>query len=219
MAEKIFEIIEEGTSEVVRKKSRFLGYICNVRSEEEALGMVESKRKEHYQARHTCYAYCISADTAALPNDLLRSSDDGEPAQTAGKQIADVLINRGLTNALCIVTRYFGGVLLGTGGLSAAYRDAALAAIDASVLAERQLGKKCTIVSDYNDYGKIDYLLRQKEIPVTGSDFGANVTISALCPEGVPLESMITDAVSGRARFAEGEDVIYAFADGKLIFL
>ena len=219
MPEKQYEIIKDGTDELVRKKSRFIGKLCRVESEGDALSIIEETRKAHYNARHNCFAYIIDAKKAGLATDLMRSSDDGEPAQTAGKQIADVLANRCLTNVLCIVTRYFGGVLLGTGGLSAAYRDAALAAIDASVPAERQLGKKCTIVSDYNDYGKIDYLLRQNEIPVTGSDFGADVTISVLCPKGVPLESMITDAVSGRARFAEGEDVIYAFADGKLIFL
>lgn len=219
MPEKTLEIIEGGTDEIVRKKSRFIGKLVRVTSEEEALAEIEAARKVHYNARHNCFAYIIDGEKAGLPTDLMRSSDDGEPSQTAGKQIADSLSNRGLTNALCIVTRYFGGVLLGTGGLSSAYRDAALSAIDASVLAERQAGKRCTIVSDYNDYGKIDYLLRQKEIPVTASDFGAEVTLSCICPEDLPLESLVTDAVSGRARFSEGEEVIYAFADGKLIFL
>ncbi len=219
MSDTIYEIIEGGTAEVVRKKSRFIGKLVRVTSEEEALAEIEAARKVHYNARHNCFAYIIDGEKAGLPTDLTRSSDDGEPSQTAGKQIADSLTNRGLTNALCIVTRYFGGVLLGTGGLSAAYRDASLASIDTSVLAERKTGRSVTISSDYNDYGKIDYLLRQKEIPVTGSDFGVGVTISVICPEGVPLEAQITDAVSGRARYTEGEAVTYAFADGKLIFL
>lgn len=219
MSESRFEIIEGGTDEVIRKKSRFIGKLLRVTSEEEALAEIESTRKVHYNARHNCFAYIIDGEKAGLPTDLMRSSDDGEPSQTAGKQIADSLSNRGLTNALCIVTRYFGGVLLGTGGLSAAYRDASLAAIDASVLAKRQIGRLCTIVSDYNDYGKIDYLLRQKEIPVTGSDFAANVSLSCICPEGIDLNTLVTDCVSGRAKFTEGESVIYAFADGKLIYL
>ena len=219
MSESRFEIIEGAEAEIVRKKSRFIGKLLRVTSEEEALSEIEAARKVHYNARHNCFAYIIDGEKAGLPTDLMRSSDDGEPSQTAGKQIADSLSNRGLTNALCIVTRYFGGILLGTGGLSAAYRDASLAAIDASVLAERKTGRRCTIVSDYNDYGKIDYLLRQKEIPVTGSDFGAAVTLSVLCPDGVPLEALVTDCVSGRARFTEGDAVKYAFADGKLIFL
>lgn len=219
MSESRFEIIEGAEAEIVRKKSRFIGKLLRVTSEEEALAEIEATRKVHYNARHNCFAYIINKEKAGLPTDLVRSSDDGEPSQTAGKQIADSLVNRGLTNALCIVTRYFGGVLLGTGGLSAAYRDASLAAIDASVLAKRQIGRLCTIVSDYNDYGKIDYLLRQKEIPVTGSDFAANVSLSCICPEGIDLNALVTDCVSGRAKFTEGESVIYAFADGKLIYL
>lgn len=115
-------ILEAGTDEIVEKKSRFIGYVCHIESEEEALDFVTSIKKKHYDARHNCYAYSIGEE-----QPLLRFSDDGEPGGTAGKPILEVITGRGLHNVCIVVTRYFGGTLLGTGGLVRAYTEASKA--------------------------------------------------------------------------------------------
>ena len=114
------KIVKTGTSEVIIKKSRFLGTAVEVTSEEQAREVVAAIRKEHYSARHVCYAYSIGEK-----NPALKFSDDGEPGGTAGKPILDVVQNSGITDILVVVVRYFGGVLLGTGGLVRAYSEAA----------------------------------------------------------------------------------------------
>ena len=217
MKEEKYEILSEGQAEIVRKKSRFIGRLLRVTTEEEALSALDSVRKEHYNARHNCFAYIIP-DPKVPSSDILRSSDDGEPSQTAGKQIADALTNRGLCNALLVVTRYFGGVLLGTGGLSQAYRDASLAAIDAAGLAERHTAALYTIESDYNDYGKIDYLLRARGIDITATDFGTAVTLTCLVPEGVDIARLVNDCVAGRAALTAGDEKVYCKAGKDIIF-
>ena len=120
-------VTKTGTSEVVIKKSRFLGTAANVETEEEARELVNAIRKEHYSARHVCYAYSIGET-----NPSLKFSDDGEPGGTAGKPILDVISNSGISNIVIIVVRYFGGVLLGTGGLVRAYTQAAQEAVNAA---------------------------------------------------------------------------------------
>ena len=121
MAERICKLLEGGTSEVIVKKSRFLGITFPVETAEEAALQIAGIRKKYYDARHNCYAYRLT--------DKERFSDDGEPSQTAGKPMLDVLAGAGLTGALVVVTRYFGGTLLGTGGLVRAYTDAAKEAV------------------------------------------------------------------------------------------
>ena len=122
MAEEYKIIYQGGEGEIVEKKSRFIASCIPVKSEEEALGFIESVRKKYWDARHHCYAYVLGER-----NELMRCSDDGEPQGTAGKPMLDVLLGAGVHDALVIVTRYFGGVLLGTGGLVRAYSGAARA--------------------------------------------------------------------------------------------
>ena len=117
MTEQYKEIYEGGSDEVVEKKSRFIATVFPVKTEEEAVAIIEETKKKYWDARHNCFAYVIGSK-----NELQRFSDDGEPSGTAGKPILDVLTGEGVHNALIIVTRYFGGTLLGTGGLVRAYQ-------------------------------------------------------------------------------------------------
>ena len=121
MAENYKIIYKEGTGELVEKKSRFIAQIRPVKSEEEALAFVEETRKKYWDARHNCYAYIIKGEGAT---PTARCSDDGEPSQTAGKPMLDVLMGEELIDVCAVVTRYFGGTLLGTGGLVRAYSGA-----------------------------------------------------------------------------------------------
>ena len=120
-------IYRGGEDEIVEKKSRFIATVVPVNTEEEALEFVEKTRKKYWDARHNCYAYILGDN-----NEVQRFSDDGEPSGTAGKPILEVITGNECSNCLCVVTRYFGGVLLGTGGLIRAYTNAAKDALDNS---------------------------------------------------------------------------------------
>ena len=119
-------VIGSASGEIVREKSRFIAVIKEIHSEEEALQFIEEKRKQYWDARHNCFAYVIGKN-----NEIQRFSDDKEPSGTAGKPILDVLLGNDIHNAIIVVTRYFGGVLLGTGGLVRAYTDSSAAAVSA----------------------------------------------------------------------------------------
>ena len=130
MVDSYNTILTPGTDEIVEKKSRFIGYAQPVSSEEEAYAFVESVKKKHYDARHNCHAFAIGKE-----NTLYRFSDDGEPQGTAGKPILEVISGNQVTDICIVVTRYFGGTLLGTGGLVRAYTEAAkLALADAGYM-------------------------------------------------------------------------------------
>lgn len=169
MAECTKILYQGGVGEIVEKKSRFIASVAPVATEQEALDFIAAKKKEYWDARHNCYAYIIGSK-----QEIMRCSDDGEPAQTAGRPMLDVLLSASVYNIVVVVTRYFGGILLGTGGLVRAYQGATKAGLDASVLVEQRLGRELTITSDYNAYGKIDYLLREHAVPVSASEFGAD---------------------------------------------
>ena len=171
------KIIKNGESEVIIKKSRFLGVAAYVETEEEARELVNSIKKEHFSARHMCYAYSIGEE-----NPRLKFSDDGEPGGTAGKPILDVINNSGIYNVVIAVTRYFGGVLLGTGGLVRAYTQAAAEAIQAAEVKTVCLCSIYEIVLDYSDYDKVMYILNQNESVMTETDYSDKVTVKATIP-------------------------------------
>ena len=136
-------LYEGGEGEVVEKKSRFIASTKPVSSEEEAMAFVEEIRKKYWDARHHCYAYVIGNR-----GQLCRCSDDGEPAQTAGRPMLDVLLGEEIRNVCVVVTRYFGGTLLGTGGLVRAYSAAVKEGLKESVTVKKQLGRKIKMVTD-----------------------------------------------------------------------
>lgn len=199
-------IYSGGTGEIVEKKSKFIASIVPVATEQEALDFILAKKKEYWDARHNCYAYIIGQN-----QEVMRCSDDGEPAQTAGRPMLDVLTKEGLYNLVVVVTRYFGGVLLGTGGLVRAYQGATKAGLEQCVILEQFTGKPLTITTDYNGYGKIEYILRERDIVIQDTEFGAQVVISATVPEEMTDEITkdIADRTSGEALLSWGDLVLF----------
>ena len=189
-------IIENGTSEIEVKKSRFLGEAHFVESEEQAAEIVNSIRKEHYSARHVCYAYSIGDK-----NPRLKFSDDGEPGGTAGKPILDVITGSGIENILVTVVRYFGGTLLGTGGLVRAYSEAASEAVKAAGVKTVALCCIYEISLEYSDYDKVRFLLESKEGVLQETEYQAAVVITTTIPEVIAEETVreITEKTAGRA--------------------
>ena len=141
MTEQYKTVYEGGEGEIVEKKSRFIATVRPVETEEEALAFIEEMKKKYWDARHNCSAYVLGEQ-----QELMRCSDDGEPSQTAGKPMMDVLTGAGLTNVAVVVTRYFGGTLLGTGGLVRAYTQAAKEGLADAGIATMRYGKELTIL-------------------------------------------------------------------------
>lgn len=199
---------------MIEKKSRFLASAEPVKSEEEAQALLERARKKYWDASHNCYAYIIGTNS-----DTQRYSDDGEPGGTAGRPILDVLNGQGLTNVLVVVTRYFGGTLLGTGGLVRAYSKAAQAALNASVIIEKLQGFRLVIRTDYNGVGKIQYILGQQGIPTVDSQYTDSVLLTVLVSADrlASLKKALTEATSGRADFPSEEEICFAEVDGEPI--
>ena len=204
-----------GSGEIVEKKSRFIATIKPVTSEQEALDFIGAKKKEYWDARHNCYAYIIGKN-----QELMRCSDDGEPAQTAGRPMLDVLIKEEIYNVVVVVTRYFGGVLLGTGGLVRAYQGAVKAGLENCVLLEESEGYPLTITTDYNGYGKIEYLLRERDIVIQNTEFGQDVQISVkvTADDREDLTKEIADKTSGDAELLWGDFVSFG-RNGKEIII
>ena len=203
--------------EYTEKKSRFIASLFYVETEEEVENALASVRKEFYDARHHCSAYVLLPEGAAQP--MLRSSDDGEPQGTAGHPMLDVLTGRGMVNILAVVTRYFGGTLLGTGGLVRSYTKAVQDALDKSVLIERKNGTPVTVTADYTAVGKLDYYFAKEEIAVLNKEYGQNVTETVLLPEDIKKNviAQITQITGGKGALSEGERVEYAVADGRVL--
>lgn len=177
MVSEYTTIKDDKSNELVEKKSRFIAYIRAVYSEEEALDFIEKIKKKHYDARHNCHGYVVVAEP-----ELRRFSDDGEPSGTAGKSILEALDGAGLSNVCIVVTRYFGGTLLGTGGLTRAYRDAAKLAIEECEYLKKQLVRRIDITASYNDYGKIKYFFEDKGIKTANEEYSDNVSFSVNAP-------------------------------------
>jgi uncharacterized YigZ family protein len=202
-----YQIIEYGgTGEIEEKKSRFIANVSAVETEEEALAFIEARKKEYWDARHNCYAYIIGGQ-----GQLMRFSDDGEPSGTAGKPILEVLIGSGIRNLVVVVTRYFGGTLLGTGGLVRAYTQATQAGLAASQVCTMDYGFGVTVETDYNGIGKLQYILGQKNIPIEASEYAEQVTITfhVSYEEKAPLIHEITEATAGKARLTVSEALYF----------
>lgn len=161
-----------GSSEIVVKKSKFIATFAPVKSNEEAIEFIEQMKKKYWNATHNCYAYVIGEDM-----QLQRYSDDGEPQGTAGKPMLDVLLSQNIHDIVVVVTRYFGGTLLGTGGLVRAYSQAVAEGLDQVVVIEKLEGEEIIIESDYNALGKVEYFLASKGIPKETVDYAEVVRI------------------------------------------
>ena len=205
-------VYQGGEDEITEKKSRFIATVIPAEDEETALEFIESMRKKYWNATHNCYAYVIGER-----NELQRCSDDGEPGGTAGRPMLDVLLGEDIHNVAVVVTRYFGGTLLGTGGLVRAYSKSVQVGLEASEVIEKRSGFLLKMAADYNGIGKIQYILGKKGIPTIASEYGADVVLEVLVPaeEEEGLKEEITEGTSGRTVYQEEKAVLYALlSDG-----
>ena len=207
-------VFEAGRGEIVEKKSRFIAHVQAVDSVEEAKEFMEAVKKKYWDARHNCSAFSVGE-----MNPLTRCSDDGEPGGTAGKPILEVIQGSGIRNIVIVVTRYFGGTLLGTGGLVRAYTEAAKAGIENAVIIEKIPATRMKLFTEYTDLGKIQYILAQNQVTVENTEYTDKVEIRALFPEKEKkaLCRALTEGTGGRVHIEDGEDVYYGTAEGEVI--
>lgn len=214
MVEQYKTVYEGGTGEIVEKKSRFIATVRPAETEEEALAFIEEMKKKYWDARHNCSAYVLGER-----QEIMRCSDDGEPSQTAGKPMMDVLTGAGLTNTAVVVTRYFGGTLLGTGGLVRAYSAAVQEGLKNSRIITKCWGTELTVGTDYNGIGKLQYLFGQRQIPMMDSEYTDKVKFTVLVPASrvQEIKKAVTEATSGQAVIEEKKSLYYAVVDGEYL--
>lgn len=207
-------VYKGGEGELVEKKSRFIATVEPVDSEEQALAFIERMRKKYWDASHNCYAYIIGEK-----NELQRCSDDGEPSQTAGRPMLDVLLGEEIHNTCIVVTRYFGGTLLGTGGLVRAYSGAAKEGLANAAIVTKILARELELTSDYTDIGKIQYILAQKGTIALDTQYSDRVVVRVLAPVGdaKKLEADLIEGTNGRIGIELLRQVYYGMVQGKAV--
>lgn len=207
-------VYKGGEGELVEKKSRFIATVEPVDSEEQALAFIERMRKKYWDASHNCYAYIIGEK-----NELQRCSDDGEPSQTAGRPMLDVLLGEEIHNTCVVVTRYFGGTLLGTGGLVRAYSGAAKEGLANAAIVTKILARELELTSDYTDIGKIQYILAQKGTITLDTQYSDRVVVRVLAPVGdaKKLEADLIEGTNGRIGIELFRQVYYGMVQGKAV--
>lgn len=166
-------ILNDSEAEIVEKKSRFIANIFYVETQEEAEEKIKEIKKKYFDARHNCFAYSI----VTKDNIVERFSDDGEPSGTAGAPMLNILSSQNLRNVVVIVTRYFGGILLGTGGLVRAYTGAVQEALKNVKIIEKYLGLEVNIEVNYPNFEKLKYYLKQNEIKILSSEYLENIKV------------------------------------------
>lgn len=192
----------------IEKKSEFIGYLCPVQTEEQAVAFIEEIRAMHRKATHNCYAYILRENNAA------RHSDDGEPGGTAGIPIYEVLRKEGLTDVCCVVTRYFGGVLLGAGGLVRAYTKGAKDAVDAAQIKCMAEAVKLAVTVDYGLYGRLAQVFADFDARVEDEQFADNVRIvlHIRAENSQKLTDKLVDVCNGAVSVEEIEKLNFDFA-------
>ena len=202
----------EGQGEIVEKKSRFIATVRPVESEEQALLFLEEMKKKYWDARHNCHAF-----TVGLNRECTRCSDDGEPSGTAGRPMMDVLLGEELYNTAVVVTRYFGGVLLGTGGLVRAYSAAVREGLRNSLIIEKKSGILLRVDTDYTAIGRLQYLAGERSLKILDSEYTDHVTTRILVPkeEVAPFMKAVTEGTSGKAVMTKEKDLLFAIIEGK----
>lgn len=213
MLDKYKTVYKGGEGEITEKKSRFIATVCHVETEEEALSFIEQTKKKYWDARHNCYVYSVGKN-----REFTRCSDDGEPSGTAGRPMLDVILGEQIYNVAAVVTRYFGGILLGTGGLVRAYSKSLQKGLQASVIIEKTYGISLEIITDYNGIGKIQYIAGERGLPVLDSEYSDRVVLHILVPadQVQEVEKAITEGTSGRARMKKEKDLYFTMADGEI---
>ena len=195
----------------IEKRSEFIGFISPITTNDEAVDFINSIKAKHRKAKHNVYAYILRND------NISRYSDDGEPQGTAGMPVLEVLKKRGLTDVCVVVTRYFGGILLGGGGLVRAYSHAASLACDAAKIMDMRLCHRMKITADYSLYGKIAYLLPNYDTITVDSDFGSHVSLEilVLSEKLKQLTDDLTEATNGSVEITDCGELYEDFSGVK----
>lgn len=191
-----------GENYIVIERSRFIGYAQRVTTEEEAVAFIAMIKKKHWDATHNCSAFVIGEN-----DQIQRSSDDGEPSGTAGKPILECIKKNGVKDTAVVVTRYFGGIKLGAGGLVRAYTAGTVTALKAAKIVIHTLHQTISVSVDYTWWGKVENELRVGEYRVSGTDFTDKVTAHVFIPEGEQdaFVARFTDLTNGQAQISLGE--------------
>ncbi len=213
MLGKYKTVYQGGEAEIVEKKSRFIATVIPVKTEEAAIAFIESMKKKYWNATHNCSAYVIGERF-----QIQRCSDDGEPSGTAGRPMLDVLLGEEIHDTAVVVTRYFGGTLLGTGGLVRAYSSSVQAGLSASKIITKLHGYKLRIQTDYTSFGKIQYIFGQRGITILDSVYTDQVELAALIPaeELKAVQAELTESTNGKAVMKVGEECYFAGIDGEI---
>ncbi len=195
----------------IEKRSEFIGHLCPVKTNEQAVDFINKIKSEHRKAKHNVYAYILRN------NNIIRYSDDGEPQGTAGIPVLDVLQKQGLTDVCCVVTRYFGGILLGGGGLVRAYSHSASLAVSQSRIMNMFSCYSVKLTMDYDLYGKVSYVLPEFEIKQTGSDFGNKVILNLNVKDELydSFIKKLTDITNGKIVIEKLEELYDDFSEMK----
>ena len=201
---------EENSADFIINKSRFIGYGCPCETEEEALAFLASIRAKHKDASHNCYAYIIG-----LNSGVMRYSDDGEPGGTAGMPIIEVMKARGVTNCAVVVTRYFGGILLGAGGLVRAYTKGAVCALDAAGVGVMHPTKRLLVDVPYPMLSRFEYMLKSQPVQVEEKSFADSITFTIIVKtqDQGSFERDLTAMSDGKIEPLEMEEVYLAWPE------
>lgn len=201
-------IANRSEARFIEKKSEFIGYLCPVQTEEQAIAFIEEIRAMHRKATHNCYAYILRENNSA------RHSDDGEPGGTAGVPIYEVLRKEGLTDVCCVVTRYFGGILLGAGGLVRAYTKGAKDAVDAAQIKCMASAAELEVTVDYGLYGRLAQIFADFDARVANESFTDSVRITLYIREesAQKLKDKLVDICNGNITVESAQIISYDFA-------
>lgn len=193
-------------AEITEKKSRFIGTIYSIHNEEEANKILGQIRKKNWDATHNCYAYVLGYN-----NEIQRYNDDGEPGGTAGMPILEVIRGSEIRNILIVVTRYFGGTLLGTGGLVRAYTDASKAVIEAAKVIEYTWSSIYSVTTDYSSAGKLQYIFSEENVTIMDTKYAENVTMM------VAIEKTAEDLIKKKIIDSTNANVTLEFIEEKFL--
>ncbi|MFC5711367.1 YigZ family protein [Thalassorhabdus alkalitolerans] len=204
MLTSYYTVKPSGEKEIVIQKSRFIAFVQRAETEEEAQDFINKIKKEHWNATHNCSAYMIGEH-----DQIQKANDDGEPSGTAGVPILEVLKKRQLKDTVVVVTRYFGGIKLGAGGLIRAYGNATTEGINATGVVERKLMQEYNTTVDYTWLGKVENELHQSSYLLKNIDYGEMVQINTYVPvsESEQFEGWMTNLTNGQAAITQGDKI------------
>ncbi|MDO4519454.1 MAG: YigZ family protein [Eubacteriales bacterium] len=207
-------VYEGGEGELIEKKSRFIATVKPVKTEEEAQAFIEETKKKYWDARHNCHVYSVGEK-----REFTRCSDDGEPSGTAGRPMLDVILGEDIYNVAVVVTRYFGGVLLGTGGLVRAYSGAVQEGLRNSTIIEKIHGISLEVSTDYTGIGKLQYIAGERKLPILDSKYTDKVKLHLMIPDDEieAVQKEITEGTNGRAVMKKEKELYFAVIDGEVV--